>query len=78
MRKCENSFCFLSINFFYEGGPTYKIKHLKTSLEKLSINIDLFNQWENINNYDLVHLFNAHSGTYHLAKVYKIKILNIL
>ncbi len=53
---------------FMRGGPTYKIKHLKTSLEKLSINIDLFNQWENINNYDLVHLFNAHSGTYHLAK----------
>ena len=53
-----------------KGGPTYKIKYLKENLEKLSVKVDLFDQWKNdsLQSYDLVHIFNAHSGVYHLVK----------
>ena len=58
-----------------KGGPTYKIQALKKSLEKLSVKIDLFDQWKNnpIEDYDLIHIFNAHSGTYHFAKSLQLK-----
>ena len=37
------------------GGPTYKIKCLKNSLEKISVDVDLFDSLKNtsIKNYDL-------------------------
>ena len=63
-------FCSYQSISFMRGGPTYKIKSLKENLEKLSVDVDLFNQWNNnsIEDYDLVHIFNAHSGTYHFVK----------
>ena len=56
-----------------KGGPTYKILMLKKHLEKFNIIIDLFNQWEvdSVKNYDIVHIFNAHSGVYHFAQSLK-------
>ena len=63
-----------------KGGPTYKIKCLKESLENLSIKVDLFDPWNNnsIRNYDLVHIFNAHSGVYHFAESLKNKNINYI
>ena len=57
-----------------KGGPTYKILMLKKHLEKFNIIIDLFNQWEvdSVKNYDIVHIFNAHSGVYHFAQSLKL------
>ena len=53
-----------------KGGPTYKVSQLKDSLSELGVRVDLFNQWQAVTykDYDLVHLFNAHSGTFHFAK----------
>ena len=68
-------FCGYQSISFMKGGPTYKIQQLKRSLEKLSVKVDLFNQWENdsVDHYDLIHIFNAHSGTYHFAKSLQLK-----
>ena len=62
-----------------KGGPTYKIKCLKENLENLSVDVDLFDPWNNnsINSYDLVHIFNAHSGVYHFAVNFICYILSI-
>ena len=54
-----------------KGGPTYKILHLKEALEKLGINVQLFDMWcENneFSNDDLVHIFNASIATYSFSK----------
>ena len=63
-------FCSYQSISFMKGGPTYKILMLKKHLEKFNIKVDLFNQWEpdSVKNYDMVHIFNAHSGVYHFAK----------
>ena len=77
MRVLFSSYQSISL---MKGGPTYKIKCLKESLEKLSVKVDLFDQWNNesLQNYDLVHIFNAHSGTYHLAKSLQNKNIQYL
>ncbi|MEO0072658.1 MAG: glycosyltransferase family 4 protein [candidate division WOR-3 bacterium] len=53
-----------------EGGVKTQVWALKTELEKLGHEVTLFNSWENIQlrDYDFVHLFCAHIGTYHLAQ----------
>jgi len=67
-------FCSYQSISFMKGGPTYKILMLKKHLEKFNIIIDLFNQWEvdSVKNYDIVHIFNAHSGVYHFAQSLKL------
>jgi glycosyltransferase involved in cell wall biosynthesis len=57
------------------GGPTYKIFSLKEHLEKLGVNIDLYDMWnasKQPNSQDLVHLFTANLNTYPLARNLKI------
>lgn len=53
-----------------EGGVKTQVSALKQELEKLGVEVLLFDAWEkySLMNIDLVHLFCAHIGTYHLAK----------
>jgi len=53
-----------------EGGVKTQVLALKTELEKLGHEILLFDAWEqtSLKDIDLVHLFCAHVGTYHLAQ----------
>lgn len=53
-----------------EGGVKTQVLALKQELEKLGVEVLLFDAWKNYKekNIDLVHLFCAHIGTYHLAK----------
>jgi glycosyltransferase involved in cell wall biosynthesis len=53
------------------GGPTYKVLHLKKALEKLQVDVNLFDMWDfdlKLEKDDLVHIFNAGISTYSLAK----------
>ena len=53
------------------GGPTYKVLHLKKALEKLQVDVKLFDMWDfalKLEKDDLVHIFNAGNSTYSLAK----------
>ncbi|MFC1898219.1 glycosyltransferase [Candidatus Cloacimonadota bacterium] len=53
------------------GGPTYKVLHLKKALEKLQVDVNLFDMWDfglKLDKDDLVHIFNAGISTYSLAK----------
>ena len=60
-----------------EGGVKTQVRALKQELEKLGVEVLLFDAWEkySLMNIDLVHLFCAHIGTYHLAK--SIQALNM-
>ncbi|MEO0083906.1 MAG: glycosyltransferase family 4 protein [candidate division WOR-3 bacterium] len=58
-----------------EGGVKTQVFALKKELEKLGIEVLLFDSWQNYKDIDVVHLFCAHLGTYHLAK--SIRALNI-
>jgi len=60
-----------------EGGVKTQVSALKQGLEKLGVEVLLFDAWEkySLMNIDLVHLFCAHIGTYHLAK--SIQALNM-
>jgi glycosyltransferase involved in cell wall biosynthesis len=53
-----------------EGGVKTQVLALKKELEKLGHEILLFDAWQenSLQNIDLVHLFCAHVGTYHLAQ----------
>jgi len=57
------------------GGPTYKILCLKEELEKLGVNVHLFDMWDydmKFTDDDLIHIFNANFHTYPLA--YNLKL----
>ena len=53
------------------GGPRVQILQTKNELEKLGVNVSLFQPWESFDkkSCDLVHLFSANLGTFHLASV---------
>jgi glycosyltransferase involved in cell wall biosynthesis len=53
------------------GGPRVQILQTKAELEKLGVEVALFQPWENYTkgSTDLVHLFSANLGTFHLATV---------
>jgi glycosyltransferase involved in cell wall biosynthesis len=53
-----------------KGGPRTQILQTKRELEKLNVNVSLFDSWQEFrkDNVDLVHLFGANIGTYHLAR----------
>ena len=55
------------------GGPRVQILQTKKELEKLGIHVNLFQPWERFDkkSTDLVHLFSANLGTFHLASVLK-------
>jgi len=53
-----------------KGGPKTQLLQTKAELERLGVNATLFDSWNNFDKskFDLVHLFGANVGTYHLAK----------
>ncbi len=59
------------------GGPRTQILQTKKHLEALGANVVLFDSWKEIerDKVDLVHIFGANIGTYHLAReIYKLGI----
>ncbi len=60
-----------------KGGPRTQILQTRRHLEELGVHTSLFGSWEEFSpdTIDLVHLFGAHIGTYHLAREFhKLKI----
>ncbi|MEO0091985.1 MAG: glycosyltransferase [candidate division WOR-3 bacterium] len=66
MKIIFTSFQAISI---LEGGVKTQILALKKELEKLDVEVELFDSWQNytFSKIDFVHLFCAHIGTYHFA-----------
>lgn len=62
--------CYQSQSIIH-GGPRVQMLQTKTELEKLGVHVALFDQWTEFDraNTDLVHLFSANLGTYHLAGI---------
>jgi glycosyltransferase involved in cell wall biosynthesis len=52
------------------GGPKTQILQTKAALEKIGVSVTLFNSWESFReeDFDIVHLFGANIGNYHLAR----------
>ncbi|MDD8017431.1 MAG: glycosyltransferase family 4 protein, partial [Bacteroidota bacterium] len=63
--------CYQSLSVIH-GGPRVQLLQTKAELEKLGVEVKLFQPWENFDktNTDLVHLFSANLGTFHLASVF--------
>lgn len=55
------------------GGPRVQILQTKAELEKLGVEVALFQPWDHFSaaSTDCVHLFSANLGTFHLASVLK-------
>ena len=53
-----------------KGGPRTQIFQMKRTLEKCGVEVTLFDSWGEVQpkEIDLVHLFGANLGTYHLAR----------
>ena len=65
--------CFASYQslMMLRGGPRTQIFQTKLELEKLGVRVSLFDPWKEFHakDFDLVHIFSANMGTYHLARV---------
>ena len=64
-----------------KGGPRTQILQSKAALEDLGVRATLFNPWKEFHrkDCDLVHVFGANVGTYHLAReLHKIGIPIVL
>ncbi len=61
--------CFEAVGMNH-GGPLVQILQTKKELEKLGVNVALFDPWEPFSksDCDLVHLFSANIGTFHFAR----------
>jgi glycosyltransferase involved in cell wall biosynthesis len=60
-----------------KGGPKTQMLQTKKGLESLGVRVTLFDSWEELRreDADLVHLFGANIGTYHLAReIHKLGI----
>src|ERR1041385_176812 len=60
-----------------KGGPRTQLLQTKCSLEKLGVDVSLFESWQEIDrdSVDLIHLFGANIGTYHFAReIHKLGI----
>ena len=51
-----------------KGGPRTQILETKKGLEALGIKVSLFETGQDLGKVDLVHMFGANIGTYHLAR----------
>ena len=53
------------------GGPRTQIFQTKRCLERLGVHVSLYDSWQELkrNDVDLVHIFGANIGTFHLARV---------
>jgi glycosyltransferase involved in cell wall biosynthesis len=58
-----------------KGGPRTQILQTKEELERLGVEVSLFDGWEEFRSdrFDLVHIFSANLGTYHLARALKLQ-----
>ena len=64
-----------------KGGPRTQILRSKAELEQQGVRVSLFNSWKEFHrsSFDLVHLFGANIGTYHLAReIHKLGIPIVL
>lgn len=63
--------CYESLSLIH-GGPRVQILQTKAELEKLGVDVTLFNPWKNIGKKDIsaVHLFSANLATFHLASTF--------
>ncbi len=61
--------CYQSVSLIH-GGPRVQILSTKSELEKLGVDVSLFQPWESSSQFhpDIFHLFSANLGTYHLAR----------
>ncbi len=61
--------CYQSVSLIH-GGPRVQILRTKSELEKLGIDVALFQPWESSSQLqcDIFHLFSANLGTFHLAR----------
>ncbi|HEY6952727.1 MAG TPA: glycosyltransferase [Bacteroidota bacterium] len=52
------------------GGPRTQILQSKAELQNLGVRVSLFDAWKEFrpNDFDVVHVFGANIGTYHLAR----------
>jgi glycosyltransferase involved in cell wall biosynthesis len=60
-----------------KGGPRTQIFQTKKGLEDLGVNVTLFESWQDFKkeDVDLIHLFGANIGTFHLAReIHKLGI----
>ena len=60
-----------------KGGPRTQILQTKRCLEALGVGVSLFESWQGLDmkKLDLVHLFGANIGTFHLAReIHKLSI----
>ncbi len=64
--------CYESLSMIH-GGPRVQVLRTKSELEKLGVAVHLLNPWERFGkgDADLVHLFSANLGTFHLASTFK-------
>ena len=62
--------CYQAVSILH-GGPRVQILQTKAELEKLGAAVTLFQPWEHFDpkGTDIVHLFSANLGTFHLARV---------
>lgn len=65
---------------FVRGGVHTQIIQTKQALEQCGVNAVLFETWSEFNpaEFDLVHLFSANMGTYHLARTIKASGLPLI
>jgi glycosyltransferase involved in cell wall biosynthesis len=60
-----------------KGGPRTQIVQTANGLKKLGVHISFFETWQELDKskIDIIHLFGANIGTYHLAReIYKVGI----
>jgi glycosyltransferase involved in cell wall biosynthesis len=62
--------CYQAVSILH-GGPRVQILQTKAELEKLGVGVSLFQPWEPFDpkQTDVVHIFSANLGTFHLARV---------
>jgi glycosyltransferase involved in cell wall biosynthesis len=61
--------CFEAVSMNH-GGPLVQILQTKKELERLGVNVELFDPWKPFSksDCDLVHIFSANVGTFHFAR----------
>ncbi|HTY10529.1 MAG TPA: glycosyltransferase [Bacteroidota bacterium] len=61
--------CYQSVSLI-RGGPRVQILQTKSELEKLGVDVSLFQTWDSASGFhpDIFHLFSANLGTFHLAR----------
>ncbi len=71
--------CYQSVSFIH-GGPRVQILRTKNELEKLGVEVMLFEPWGKPSQLqcDIFHLFSANLGTFHLARNLRTQLFPIV